>query len=181
MDSKCNAVWPSAEPLVWSLDGRPWIPEQSEFQISDFEIFDVFDDDFDAGFFVDGVYDFKNNNWTSGGEIIENSEWMKTENIAYPILLDRMAFVKVLNSLQTNKMGPLGQHKIPTVRQNFAQDNIMPIKNTISKLISFLRIRAFCAVFNENLEILFGTKRWMENVLLLGSIVPMIKRKGINI
>ena len=55
----------------------PSIPEKSE-------ISEVFEDSiFNAGFFVDGAYDFKNGNWKSGDEIIQDSEWAQSEDFTY--------------------------------------------------------------------------------------------------
>ena len=66
---------------------------------------------------MDGAYDFKNGNWKSGDEIIQDSEWVQSEYftygyVTYPILLDRIAFVKVLDGHRSIKMGPLGWNKL---------------------------------------------------------------------
>ena len=48
----------------------------------------------DAKFFIDGAYNFSDRSWRSGGEVIEESDWVQSEDFTYPILLDRIAYVK---------------------------------------------------------------------------------------
>ena len=45
-------------------------------------------------FFVDGDFNFSDQNWTSGEQIIDESKWIQSEDFTYPILLDRIAYVR---------------------------------------------------------------------------------------
>ena len=45
-------------------------------------------------FFIDGDFDFSDQNWTSGEQIIDESKWIQSEDFTYPILLDRIAYVR---------------------------------------------------------------------------------------
>ena len=48
----------------------------------------------EAEFFIDGAYDFKDQIWKNGQETIDDSYWIQSGDFPYPILLDRIAFVK---------------------------------------------------------------------------------------
>ena len=48
----------------------------------------------DAYFFTDGYFDFYENLWKSDGKAIDNSRWNKDDFRVYPVLLDRLAFIK---------------------------------------------------------------------------------------
>ena len=59
------------------------------------ELSDVFQNSTsEAEFFIDGAFDFTNQIWKSGRETIDDSDWIKSSEFPYPILLDRLAFVK---------------------------------------------------------------------------------------
>ena len=59
------------------------------------ELSDVFQNSTsEAEFFIDGAYDFTDQIWKSGREIIDESDWNQSGDFPYPILLDRIAFVK---------------------------------------------------------------------------------------
>ena len=59
------------------------------------ELSDVFQNlTSEAEFFIDGAYDFTNQIWKSGRETIDESDWIQSGDFPYPILLDRIAFVK---------------------------------------------------------------------------------------
>ena len=45
-------------------------------------------------FFIDGDFNFSDQNWTSGEQIIDESKWIQSEDFTYPILLDRIAYVR---------------------------------------------------------------------------------------
>ena len=59
------------------------------------ELSDVFQNStIEAEFFIDGAYNFTDQIWKSGRETIDDSEWVQSGDFPYPILLDRLAFVK---------------------------------------------------------------------------------------
>ena len=59
------------------------------------ELSDIFQNStIEAEFFIDGAYDFTGQIWKSGRETIDDSYWIQSGDFPYPILLDRIAFVK---------------------------------------------------------------------------------------
>ena len=64
------------------------------------ELSDVFQNStIETEFFIDGAYNFTDQIWKSGRETIDDSEWVQSGDFPYPILLDRLAFVKSKTSV----------------------------------------------------------------------------------
>lgn len=62
----------------------------------------------EAEFFIDGAYDFKDRIWKSGQETIDDSYWIQSGDFPYPILLDRIAFVKSRTSSISSMIKDIG-------------------------------------------------------------------------
>lgn len=59
-------------------------------------------------FFVDEDFNFSDQNWKNGEQIIDESKWIQSEDFTYPILLDRIAYVRSKTSFMVGVAKDIG-------------------------------------------------------------------------
>ena len=82
-------------------------------------------------FFIDGDFDFSDQNWTSGEQIIDESKWIQSEDFTYPILLDRIAYVRSKTSSMVGVAKDIGMDTKHTIdSKGYSQiGSLIPLKH----------------------------------------------------
>ena len=82
-------------------------------------------------FFVDGDFNFPDQNWKNGEQIIDESKWIQSEDFTYPILLDRIAYVRSKTSSMIGVAKDIGMDTKYTIdSKGYSQiGSLIPLKH----------------------------------------------------